>query len=93
MAIDDVLDRKVEILNMFSSQNGRSYLEPEMVIASCRYWARHLSASARYAEPFEVVRSVGDLRQLSSAPAAAMSATTLSSLAALIPTELMRARA
>jgi LmbE family N-acetylglucosaminyl deacetylase len=93
VAIDDVMDRKVEVLNMFGSQNGRSYLEPEMVIASCRYWARHLSASARYAEPFEVVRSVGDLRQLSSAPAAAMSATSLSSLAALIPTQLMEARA
>lgn len=69
VSIDPVLSRKVEVLSLFDSQNGRAYLEPELVIASSRYWARHLGASARYAEPFEVVRSVGDLRQsLTSAP-------------------------
>jgi LmbE family N-acetylglucosaminyl deacetylase len=63
VAIDGVLQRKVQVLMMFDSQNGRSYLEPEMVVAGSRYWARHLAANARYAEPFEVIRSVGDLRQ------------------------------
>lgn len=66
--IDTVLDRKVELLQMFDSQNGRSYLEPDLVVAGCRYWARHLGASARYAEPFEVIRSVGDLRHAETAP-------------------------
>ena len=61
--VDHVLQRKVQVLMMFDSQNGRSYLEPELVVAGSRYWARHLGASARYAEPFEVIRSVGDLRQ------------------------------
>ena len=67
--IDGVLRRKVEVLLMFGSQHGRSYLEPELVVAGSRYWARHLGSSARYAEPFEVIRSVGDLRQSSTAPA------------------------
>lgn len=60
--VDDTVRRKVEVLQMFRSQDGRSYLEPELVIAGARYWARHLAANARYAEPFEVVRSVGELR-------------------------------
>ncbi len=67
--IDCVLRRKVEVLLMFDSQHGRSYLEPELVVAGSRYWARHLGASARYAEPFEVIRSVGDLRQSETSPA------------------------
>jgi LmbE family N-acetylglucosaminyl deacetylase len=66
--IDGVLRRKVEVLLMFDSQHGRSYLEPELVVAGSRYWARHLGSNARYAEPFEVIRSVGDLRQSETAP-------------------------
>lgn len=93
VAVDDVIQRKVEILELFDSQAGRSYLEPEMVIAGCRYWARHLAASARYAEPFEVIRSVGDLRQASSAPATALALTPLSAIAALIPDGLQQVRA
>ena len=60
--VDDTVRRKVEVLQMFRSQDGRSYLEPELVVAGARYWARHLAANARYAEPFEVIRSVGELR-------------------------------
>ncbi|WP_375504564.1 PIG-L deacetylase family protein [uncultured Jatrophihabitans sp.] len=67
LPVDHVLQRKVQVLKMFTSQNGRSYLEPELVVAGSRYWARHLGANARYAEPFEVIRSVGDLRQSSTA--------------------------
>lgn len=55
--IDAVIISKVEVLGLFASQNERSYLEPEMVIASARYWARTLAPRARYAEPFEVIRS------------------------------------
>lgn len=58
VAIDDVVVRKVEVLNLFDSQRDRSYLEPEMVVASARYWARNLAPRARYAEPFEVVRTL-----------------------------------
>ena len=60
--IDHVLQRKIHLLMYFDSQNERSYLEPELVVAGSRYWARHLAANARYAEPFEVIRSVGQLR-------------------------------
>ena len=65
-----VLGRKVEVLQMFASQDGRSYLEPELVAAGARYWARHLGANARYAEPFEVIRSVGELRHAIADPLA-----------------------
>ena len=66
--VDETVRRKVEVLQLFASQEGRSYLEPELVVAGARYWARHLAASARYAEPFEVIRSVGELRQRATAP-------------------------
>lgn len=55
--VDGVIAQKVEVLSLFESQNTRSYLEPEMVIASARYWARGLAPRARYAEPFEVIRT------------------------------------
>lgn len=55
--IDSMMARKVEVLACFDSQSGRSYLEPELVVAGARYWARHLAPLARYVEPFEVVRS------------------------------------
>ncbi|WP_158600646.1 PIG-L deacetylase family protein [Tessaracoccus antarcticus] len=58
VAIDEVIVRKVEVLGIFESQRHRSYLEPEMVIASARYWARNLAPRARYAEPFEILRSM-----------------------------------
>ena len=58
VAIDDVIVRKVELLRLFDSQSDRSYLEPDMVIAAARYWARNLAPRARYAEPFEIVRSL-----------------------------------
>ncbi|GAB2457848.1 PIG-L deacetylase family protein [Jatrophihabitans fulvus] len=66
--VDDTVRRKVEVLQMFTSQSARSYLEPELVAAGARYWARHLAANARYAEPFEVVRSVGELRHSVTTP-------------------------
>lgn len=93
VAVDDVIQRKVAVLELFGSQSGRSYLEPDMVIAGCRYWARHLAAAARYAEPFEVIRSVGDLRQASSAPSTALARAPLAAIAALIPADLEQARA
>lgn len=66
--IDQTLRDKIAILQLFESQNMRAYLEPELVLASARYWARHLAANARYAEPFEVIRSVGELRHTADQP-------------------------
>lgn len=89
--IDHVLQRKVQVLMMFDSQNGRTYLEPELVVAGSRYWARHLAANARYAEPFEVIRSVGDLRQ-SAGPRAVASALPEFGLPAYEPNHVFRPR-
>lgn len=58
VAIDSVVVRKVELLSLFDSQSERSYLEPEMIVASARYWARNLAPRAKYAEPFEIIRSL-----------------------------------
>ena len=35
----------------------RAYLDPDLVRAVARYWARQLPASVVFAEPFEVVRA------------------------------------
>ncbi len=55
--VDAVIAQKVEVLSLFESQRERTYLEPESVVASARYWARSLAPRARYAEPFEVIRT------------------------------------
>lgn len=58
VAIDDVVVRKVQVLGHFHSQSERPYLEPEMITSAARYWARNLAPRAKYAEPFEVIRSL-----------------------------------
>jgi LmbE family N-acetylglucosaminyl deacetylase len=55
--IDDVIVQKVDVLALFDSQRDRSYLEPDLVVAGARYWARQLAPRSRYAEPFEVIRA------------------------------------
>jgi LmbE family N-acetylglucosaminyl deacetylase len=92
VSIDNVLQRKVQLLMMFDSQNGRSYLEPELVVAGSRYWARHLGANARYAEPFEVIRSVGDLRQSDMVTRSAWSGQPEFGLPAYEPFQTFQAR-
>lgn len=58
--VGDTVHEKVRLLAHYRSQSTRHYLEPELVVASARYWARQLPTT-RYAEPFEVVRaSQGD---------------------------------
>lgn len=54
--VTDTIHDKVRLLAHYDSQATRHYLDPELVVASARYWARQLP-SARYAEPFEVIRS------------------------------------
>jgi LmbE family N-acetylglucosaminyl deacetylase len=55
--IDQTVEGKVEILSNFQSQAHRAYMDPELVRAVARYWARQLPASVVFAEPFEVVRA------------------------------------
>ena len=54
--VDGTIDGKVDLLGHYSSQATRHYLEPDLVRATARYWARRL-LHTRHAEPFEVLRS------------------------------------
>ncbi|HEY5788484.1 MAG TPA: PIG-L deacetylase family protein [Microlunatus sp.] len=56
--IDRVVDRKVDVLACHVSQAGRSYLDPETVVSTARYWGRRIATHARFAEPFEVLHSI-----------------------------------
>lgn len=56
VAVDATIHEKVAVLAHYRSQSTRHYLEPELIVASARYWARQLSHT-RYAEPFEVLRA------------------------------------
>ncbi|GEP32652.1 hypothetical protein NSZ01_04200 [Nocardioides szechwanensis] len=56
VAVDTTIHEKVEVLAHYRSQSTRHYLEPDLVVASARYWARQLTHT-RYAEPFEVMRA------------------------------------
>ena len=52
--VDGFVEKKVEMLAAFTSQAHREYLDPEVVRATARYWARF--GTGRYAEPLETVR-------------------------------------
>jgi LmbE family N-acetylglucosaminyl deacetylase len=55
VGIDDVLDRKLEVIRAYESQvKVRHYLDEELLRATARYWSRW--GHSRFAEPLEVVR-------------------------------------
>ncbi len=55
VAIDEYLERKLEVIQAYTSQvKIRDYLDEELLRATARYWARF--SQARYVEPLEVVR-------------------------------------
>ncbi|UGS36595.1 response regulator [Capillimicrobium parvum] len=55
VAIDEYLERKLEVIRAYGSQTAvRTYLDEELLRATARYWARY--TQARYVEPLEVVR-------------------------------------
>jgi LmbE family N-acetylglucosaminyl deacetylase/ActR/RegA family two-component response regulator len=59
ISIDEVLHRKLEAIAAFESQTRiRSYLAPDLLNATARYWGRF--ATSLYAEPLEVIRE-GDI--------------------------------
>ncbi|MEP6525870.1 MAG: PIG-L family deacetylase [Nocardioidaceae bacterium] len=60
VAIDQFVSEKVKVLGVFGSQDERPYVEPELVVAGARYWARHLAPRAHFAEPFEVIRDTDE---------------------------------
>ena len=58
--IDGFTDAKLDLLACFRSQAGiRDYLEPELVLATARYWGRYGNATS--VEPLEVIRETSDL--------------------------------
>ena len=55
VGIDDVLERKLEVIRAYDSQvKVRHYLDEELLRATARYWSRW--GQSRFAEPLEVVR-------------------------------------
>jgi LmbE family N-acetylglucosaminyl deacetylase/ActR/RegA family two-component response regulator len=55
VAIDADVERKIEMIGAYSSQvEIRSYLDPELVRSTSRYWGRF--GDSRFCEPLEVVR-------------------------------------
>jgi hypothetical protein len=55
--IDQTVEGKMEVLSQFQSQAHRGYMDPKLIRAVARYWARQLPDSVVFAEPFEVVRA------------------------------------
>jgi two-component system, NtrC family, response regulator HydG len=58
VAVDDFVGRKLKVIDAFGSQASiRDYMEPELITATARYWARY--ATGTFAEPFETARDRG----------------------------------
>ena len=53
--VSEYLDNKLEAISRHNSQGNRTYLEPDLVRATARYWGRF--AGYREVEPLEVVRT------------------------------------
>ena len=55
VAIDEYLDRKIEVIQAYTSQvKVRRYLDEELLRSTARYWSRF--TQARYVEPLEILR-------------------------------------
>ena len=60
VSIDGFVERKLQLLECFASQTEhRSYLAPEFVTATARYWSRF--GGGENVEPLEIVRETSDL--------------------------------
>jgi len=58
VTVDDYVGRKLKVIGVFGSQASiRDYMEPELITATARYWARY--ATGTFAEPFETARDRG----------------------------------
>ena len=68
--VDGFVDTKLRALAAYESQAHRDYMQPDMVRATTRYWARF--STARDVEPLETVRASetpADASQVRAAPA------------------------
>ena len=53
--IDEFMKKKLEVISMFSSQmDTRAYMQPEMILATARYWGRF--CNYHLVEPMEVIK-------------------------------------
>lgn len=60
VAIDGFTETKLALLDCFRSQADiRSYLDPEFVLATARYWSRY--GSSKSVEPLEILRESSDM--------------------------------
>ena len=55
VGVEEFLETKLRMLAAYVSQSHRDYMEPDLVLATARYWSRF--AVARAAEPLETVRA------------------------------------
>ncbi|MDH3226828.1 MAG: response regulator [Thermoleophilia bacterium] len=55
MDIEQYLDAKIALIDCYSTQADRPYLEHDLLRATARYWAR-FARNTRYVEPLEVLR-------------------------------------
>jgi LmbE family N-acetylglucosaminyl deacetylase/CheY-like chemotaxis protein len=55
MDIERYLDAKIALIDCYSTQADRPYLEHDLLRATARYWAR-FARNTRYVEPLEVLR-------------------------------------
>lgn len=60
VSIDGFAEEKLALLACFESQADiRTYLEPDFVLATARYWSRY--GGGRMVEPLEIIRETSDL--------------------------------
>lgn len=58
--VDGFVETKLRMLEAFTSQSGRDYMDPELVRATARYWSRF--GAGAFAEPLETIRAAAMLR-------------------------------
>jgi two-component system, NtrC family, response regulator HydG len=69
VSVDDYIGRKLKVIEAFDSQALiRSYMDPELITSTARYWARYCGGS--HAEPFETIRDLAKRRPGTSEPPA-----------------------
>jgi LmbE family N-acetylglucosaminyl deacetylase/CheY-like chemotaxis protein len=68
IGIDQQIDRKLEVIEVFTSQvEVRSYLDPDLLRSTARYWSRW--SQSKYVEPLEVIRESDSTRSTPERPA------------------------
>jgi LmbE family N-acetylglucosaminyl deacetylase/CheY-like chemotaxis protein len=70
VSIDDHIGRKLDVLRTFASQSAiTDYLDPDVIVATARYWSRF--TDSRHAEAFEGIRDRAAARVTRESPGAA----------------------